>query len=121
MMKRFFTTTTLLLCGAIICLAAIAADLTGKWVGSFKGPDGDTDIPLTYVFKAEGNTLTGTLTSQMGETPITEGKIDGTNFSFKIAFGDMSIPNKGKFYGDSVTIDSEFNGQNMHMVLKRGK
>ena len=120
-MKKLFTTTTLLLCGAIICLAAIAADLSGKWVGSVKGPDGDTEFPLTYVFKAEGNTLTGTLTSPQGDTPITEGKIDGNNFSFKIAFGDMSIANKGKFYGDSIGIDSDFGGQNMHITLKRGK
>jgi hypothetical protein len=121
MMKKFFTTTTLFLCGVAICLAAIAADLTGKWNGSVKGPDGDTEFPLTYVFKAEGNVLTGTLTSPQGDTPITEGKIDGTNFSFKIAFGDMSIANKGKFYGDSVGIDSDFGGQNMHITLKRAK
>lgn len=121
-MKRFFTTTTLVLCGAIICLAAIAADLTGKWVGSVKGPDGDTEFALTYNFKVEGSVLTGTfLFPQSEPTNITEGKIDGNNFTFKTAFGDQSILNKGKFYGDSVTIDSEVNGQNFHVLLKRGK
>ena len=90
-MKKFFTTTSLLICGAVICLAAIAADLTGKWVGEFTGPDGDTKIPLTYVFKAEGNTLTGNLTSPQGEIPISEGKIDGDKFSFKISSSGISL------------------------------
>ena len=121
-MKRFFTTTTLLLCGAIICLAAIAADLSGKWVGSIKGPDGDSEFTLTYNFKAEGNVLTGTfLFPQSEPTNITEGKIDGNNFSFKTAFNDQAILNKGKFYGDSITIVSDVNGQNFHILLKRAK
>ncbi len=120
-MKKFFTTTTLFLCGVAICLAAIAADLTGKWNGSVKGPDGDSEFPLTYVFKAEGNVLTGTLTSPQGDLPIADGKIDGTNFSFKVTFGDIEIKNTGKFYGDSLGIDSDFGGQKNHIVFKRAK
>src|SRR4051812_18805451 len=121
MMKKIFTTTSLFLCGVAICLAAIAADLTGKWVGSVKGPDGDSEFALTYNLKQEGNVLTGNLSSQMGEIPITEGKIDGNNFTFKISFNDMPITNKGKFYGDSITVDSDFGGQAMHIRLKRSK
>ena len=121
-MKKIFTTSTLFLCGIAICLAAIAADLTGKWVGSVKGPDGDTEFALTYNFKAEGNVLTGTfLFPQSEPVAITEGKIDGNNFTFKTAFNDQAILNKGKFYGDSITIDSDVNGQNFHVLLKRGK
>lgn len=120
-MKKLFTTTSLFLCGVAVCFAAMFADLTGKWVGSVKGPDGDSEFELTYNLKAEGNVLTGNLTSQMGDIPITEGKIDGDKFSFKISFGDMAIVNKGKYYGDSITVDSDFGGQTQHIRLKRSK
>jgi hypothetical protein len=121
MMKKLFTTTSLMICGVVICLAAIVADINGKWVGSVKGPDGDTEFPLTYVFKADGNVLTGTLTSPQGDTPISEGKIDGDKISFKISFGDMAIVNTGKVYADSVGLDSDLGGQKFHIVLKRAK
>ncbi len=120
-MKKLFTTTSLILCGVAICFAAMFADLTGKWVGSVKGPDGDSEFTLTYNLKQEGNVLTGNLNTQMGDQPITEGKVDGDKFSFKISFGDQSIVNKGKFYGDSITIDTDFNGQPMHTRFKRSK
>ncbi len=37
---------------------ALAADVTGKWVGSVDTPNGP--IELTYELKADGETLTGT-------------------------------------------------------------
>jgi len=120
MMKKFFTTTTLFLCSVIICLAAIAADLTGKWTGNVKTQDGQ-EIPVSYVFKADGNTLTGAMQSPQGEIPITDGKIDGNNFSFKVSFGDTPIANTGKFYGDSIGVDSDFGGMKFHISLKRAK
>lgn len=115
-MKRKFFTTALLLCSAIICFAAIA-DLTGKWAGVIKM--GDNEFPLTYVFKVDGQNLTGSIVSDQGEIPITEGKVNGTDFSFKIDVNGMTIANTGKYYGDSTIVESEFNGQKLRTKLTR--
>ncbi len=37
---------------------ALAADVTGKWVGSVDTPNGPLEV--TYELKADGETLTGT-------------------------------------------------------------
>ena len=42
---------------------AFAADVTGKWVGNVETPNGP--LELTYDLKADGETLTGTVASQM--------------------------------------------------------
>ena len=117
MKTKFFSIAMLLMCSAMICLAVIA-DLTGKWTGNVKGPDGN-DFALTYVFKVDGNNLTGSFQSPQGEIPITEGKVDGANFSFKIDFGGMAITNTGKYYVDSIGVDAEINGNKFHTKLVR--
>jgi hypothetical protein len=114
---KTFSLAMLLMCSAMLCFAFFA-DLTGKWTGSVKTPDG-TEFPLTYVFKADGANLTGSFQSPQGEIPITDGKIDGANFSFKIDFGGTAISNKGKYYGDSIGVDAEVNGNTFHTKLVR--
>lgn len=116
-MKRKFFTTTLLLCSFIICLAAIA-DLTGKWTGTIKLADG-SDIPLTYVFKVDGEKLTGSITSPQAEMPIYDGKISGTDFTFKVDVNGNPVINTGKFYGDSVAVNADLDGQKLHSKLLR--
>ena len=117
MNKKVFSITTLLVCFAFVGWAVIA-DLSGKWTGSIKTPDGN-QFPLTYIFKVDGNTLTGAVQSPQGELPITEGKINGNEFSFKLDLNGMPIVNTGKYYVDSVGIDAEVNGTKLHTVLKR--
>ncbi|MDB5109763.1 MAG: glycoside hydrolase [Mucilaginibacter sp.] len=117
MKTKFFSIVTLLICSAMICFAVIT-DLTGKWTGTVKIQDGN-DFPLTYVFKTDGNNLTGSLQSPQGELPITDGKINGSNFSFKLDFNGTPIVNTGKYYGDSIAIEAEINGNKLHTVLKR--
>ena len=117
MKRKIFSITAMLVCSAVICFAVIA-DLTGKWTGMLKTPDGNS-FPLTYVFKVDGTNLTGSLQGQQGEIPITEGKINGTDFSFKLDFNGTPIVNTGKYYVDSVGIDSQINGGKFHIVLTR--
>ncbi|MDB5030321.1 hypothetical protein [Mucilaginibacter sp.] len=117
-MKRKISTTILLLCSVFVCLAAIA-DLTGKWKGSVKMADGN-EFPLIYTFKVDGEKLTGSILSPHGDLPMYDGKItNGTDFSFKVNVDGSIVPNTGKFYGDSVTVDAEMNGEKLHSTLKR--
>src|SRR5689334_25200257 len=86
MTKKLLFVTTLLL---ILTFALCAADVTGKWTSeqpSFR--QGGNPTTVTLNLKAEGGKLTGTR-SQPGrdgnvmEVPISEGKINGDNISFK--------------------------------------
>jgi len=117
MKTKFFSIAILLMCSAMICFA-VYADLTGKWTGNVKGPDG-ADFPLTYLFKADGNKLTGSLQSPQGELPISEGKINGADFSFTLDFNGTPISNVGKYYGDSIGVDAIIGGNKYHTKLLR--
>jgi hypothetical protein len=83
--KSLFVVTILL----VVAFAAMAADVTGKWVYEQAGRGGGNPTQVTLNLKASGSTLTGTVVrpgrgGDPMESQITEGKIDGNNISFKI-------------------------------------
>ncbi len=118
MKKRIFAPVALVCC-FILCVA-IVADLTGKWTGTLKTPDGN-EIPINYTFKVDGDKLAGSGTSPQGDLPITDGKISGADFTFVVSYNGTDIKNTGKFYAeaDSVGLDIDFEGTKMHTTLKR--
>jgi len=116
-MKKKMLTTTMLVCVCFFVCLAVAADLTGKWSGSIKTPNGD--YPVKYTFKVDGEALTGSADSDQGALPISEGKVSGNNFTFNLNLNGVVLKNVGKFYGDSITIDVDYNGTAMHGLLKR--
>ncbi|MES2278795.1 MAG: glycoside hydrolase [Bacteroidota bacterium] len=116
MKKKLFSTIALVCCAFLICLAVVA-DLTGKWSGSLKTPNGD--FPIKYTFKVEGEKLSGSADNDQGSLPISDGKISGNNFTFNLDFNGTLLKNVGKFYGDSITIDVDYNGTSLHGMLKR--
>ena len=81
----------------LLSLTALAADVTGKWTAQVPGRGGQTR-EATFNFKADGNTLTGTVSGRGGDMPIADGKIDGDTISF--------------------TQTMEFNGNSMKFVYK---
>ena len=103
----------LLLLLAVVALSALAADITGTWKGTAEGPNGS--IERTFVFKVDGNKLTGETTSQMmGKSAITDGKIDGDNISFSITAkfqdNEVKLSYKGKVSGNEIHLTSEMAG-----------
>jgi hypothetical protein len=87
----------------LFALTASAADLAGTWKASLETPNGN--IESTFEFKVDGAKLTGSVTSQqMGTTPISDGKIEGDNFSFAVKRegpnGEFVINYKGTVKGD---------------------
>jgi len=119
-MRTKLITTVAIMFSCIVCLAAIAGDLNGKWVGSLKTPDGN-EFPLSYVFKVDGDKLTGTAAGPEGEIPITAGKINGSDFTFNLSINGADIAHTCKYYseGDSISLNVDFNGAKMHAQLKR--
>ncbi len=76
-MKRYIALTGLLL---ILVSLATAADLTGKWQGSFNF--NEQAVPLTFDLKG-ATEITGTVTGlPSGVAQIKEGKLDGENLTF---------------------------------------
>jgi hypothetical protein len=95
---------------AAFATAVWAADFTGTWKATIDTPNGA--IESTFEFKVDGAKLTGTVTSaQMGATPISDGKIDGDNFSFVVKRngpnGEFVINYKGTASGDDLKMKVE--------------
>jgi hypothetical protein len=72
----------LVLLSCALAVAAFAADVTGKWTYEMQGRNGA--MTGTINLKADGGTLTGTVSGRGGETEITNGKIDGDTVSFDV-------------------------------------
>ena len=102
----------------LLLIMAVVDGLTGKWKGSLKTPDGN-ELPVTYNFKADGTTLTGTAESPAGSVTIDNGKITGDTFTFKVTVDGNDYPHKGKMYADSCGMDVDFGGQSTHFTLRR--
>ena len=109
---RFFSLLALL---GVFSLVAAAADVSGTYKAEVPGRNGNTQ-PLTITLKADGSALTGNLANARGETPITNGKVDGDKVSFdvvrKMQDNEITIKYKGKVDGDSIkfTQTANFNG-----------
>ncbi len=98
MLKKITLSLTLILSVALI---AFAADLiSGSWVG--KIVTGNGDRALTYNLKADGDKLTGNISSEQGEIPITDGKVAGETITFKIDVNGTVIPHEGTVKGDTL-------------------
>ena len=96
---------------------ANAQSIEGKWKGEIQSPNGTFE--LTYNFHVVGDSLTGTLESQMGEIPISNGKIDGKKFSFDTSFNDRTISHQCTVMGDSISMKSQGMQGERVMILKR--
>jgi hypothetical protein len=116
-MKRKLLITTALLC----CFGAAYAwfaGIDGKWSAMLKGPDGN-EFPITYNFKTDGSTLTGTLSSEIGTFDISDGKVSGDSLWFTANVNTMKIKNKGKYYADGDSISLRVGMRSTHTTLKR--
>ena len=75
-----------------LALSAAAADVTGKWSGSFNltGPGGETkDSEALLVLKQTGSEITGTVGPNEDQRfPIAKGKIEGDKITLETAEGD---------------------------------
>jgi hypothetical protein len=99
-----------------------SADVDGKWAGTIPG----MDIPVSYTFKADGNTLTGTSSGpENAVIPIKDGKINGNNISFTVTIDmggqEMKMEYKGVVSGDAIKLTLDMMGQPTEIPLKRAK
>ena len=99
---------------AVFTLTAAAADISGTWKGTADTPAGA--VERTFIFKVDGNKLTGETTSdRFGKSEIEDGKVDGADISFTISVSfqgnEAKVNYKGKVKGDEIKFTVEVPGQ----------
>lgn len=106
--------------GAALAVAPIVAqdaakpkpvDITGSWEMTVESPQGAMTIVAN--FKQDGETLTGTHVSEMGESPL-KGTVKGANVEYTLTLDmggqQMSIVHKAKVDGATMTGSAEIEG-----------
>jgi hypothetical protein len=110
---------------ATICLfttGLLAADVAGKWSAEMQGRDGQKRVQ-TFNLKSEGDKLTGTVSSPMGERQIVDGKVSGDDVSFAVEVefnGEKrKIQYTGKIVGDELKMKSGTGERAREFTAKR--
>jgi len=118
-MKKTILSAVLFL---MITATAFAGNLDGNWVTKVKGQDGN-DMELSFVFKQDGDKLTGAIKTPNGDMPLSNLKVVDKAISFEVVFGDMKMKHVGTIIDDDTislkTVDSPMG--NSEMILKRQK
>jgi hypothetical protein len=121
-MKRLLVLPLLL--ALLLAGTAAAAGIAGKWKGKADTPAGP--VERTFVFKVDGNKITGETSSDMfGNSTIENGKIDGDNLSFSITLkyqgNEVQANYKGKFDGERIhfSVDVPNAGSTVEYTVER--
>ena len=115
-MKKLF----LLVLGVALAVAPVVAqdaakpkavDITGSWEMTVETPQGT--MVITANFKQDGETLTGTHVSEMGEGPL-KGTVKGADVEYTLTLDmggqQMSIVHKAKVDGDTMRGSADIEG-----------
>jgi hypothetical protein len=99
-----------------LTISATAGDISGAWIA---------ETPLfthTMVFKVDGTTLTGTVSTRpTDETKIKDGKIDGDNIYFYIIRMSRKVLWKGVVKGDEIRFTRDEAGSVIEVIAKRAR
>lgn len=122
MKRKLLTTVVLLCCFAAVCIAAVIADMNGKFSGTLNAPDGN-QYPLTYTFTVDGDKLSGNLDTSQGVVSLDSGKVSNNVMTFSVTVEGRAYAHKGTYYaqGDSIGMDVDFAGTKTHTKLQRAK
>ena len=101
---------------------AIADGVDGNWSGAVS--TGNGDLPVGFVFRADGTNLNGSMIAPDGSpSPITNGKVDGKNLTFSVDLnynGNIfPLAYKGVVDADQIKLSTEFQGQIIEFVVKK--
>jgi len=104
----------LALVSCALAVAAFAAGVDGKWTYETQGRNGPQTGTITL--KADGATLSGTVSGRGGDTEIADGKVDGNNISFSVTRemqgNKFTMRYSGTVSGDELKLKIERPSQN---------
>jgi autotransporter translocation and assembly factor TamB len=88
-----------------------AIDITGSWEMTVESPQGT--MVITANFKQDGEMLTGTHVSEMGEAPL-KGTVKGADVEYTLTLDmggqQMSIVHRAKVDGDTMKGSADIQG-----------
>jgi hypothetical protein len=90
MTRRAFLVTVAALTAALQTLVLAQSPVTGHWALTVDSPQGTTQATLTLA--VDGQALKGSISSDMGETPISGGTVAGTQVKFQFDYAGPSGP-----------------------------
>ena len=108
----------------LLAVPAFAADVDGNWTGSVDTPNGAVQIGFT--FKADGNTLAGSVTGPDGMPfTIKDGKIDGNIISFSVDLNmganAFTLAYTGVVSPEEIKMAADFMGMPFEFTVKKAK
>jgi hypothetical protein len=110
----------LILAAAVTVLAA--DDVSGKWKATFTAPDGQTRENM-ITLQADGEKLTGTLSSRMGDAKIQEGTVKGDDVAFVVIRNfngeDVRFTYKGKVTGNKMALKVSMGDREFDMTATK--
>ena len=107
----------------LFALTASAAGIDGTWKGTMQTPNGSSEN--TFEFKTDGGNVTGTVTGQMGQAPIANGKLEGDVLTFNVVRNfngnEFKLLYKGKVKDDQIQMSITVEGRDLtfDMTLKK--
>lgn len=115
MNTKIFNSLVLAICGILFCI--ILADINGKWSGivNYNG----SKIPVSFSFKSDNGTLTGTSETPLGSTEIREGKVDKGIINFKTDLNGQPAIYTGRTFADSINLKISYQGGEYITTLRR--
>ena len=119
-MKKYLVSLTALL--AFTGLVLLAADIDGTWTNTKDGKNGPQTTTVTLASK--GSALTGKFDGgRGGAVDISDGKVEGSNVSFKVTRDFGKGPNtaeyKGMLKGGDLVLTTEGRGGPQELTFKK--
>ncbi|HKF04669.1 MAG TPA: hypothetical protein VKB49_20265 [Candidatus Sulfotelmatobacter sp.] len=103
----------------LLVSTAVAADLSGKWSGTFRATGADHDIPQLFILKQDGSKLSGSGGPNEGEQyPIESPRIDDDKVAFEITTGEWKFSYHLKVSGPHLTGDLELTSADTRRTAK---
>ena len=96
----------------------LGTPIDGKWEGKMTGPQGDME--MVFMFKVNGESLTGTVTTPMGDVEIINGKVNGDDFTFDVDVNGMLISHVCKKQDETISMKvPDMQGASSEIILNR--
>ena len=115
MKKAFLSAIFMVLCSVVL----FASDFDGKWKTTIQTDMGE--MSFTMVYKVDGETVSGTLSSDMGDLPFSDGKVSGDQIEYTLDIQGMKITHKGTLDEDKIHVKSSGDYGDSEFVLTRVK
>ncbi|MGD9904704.1 MAG: hypothetical protein AB7U83_14670 [Vicinamibacterales bacterium] len=108
--RRAFLATLAGLAAIFPTFAVAQPPVAGRWTLTVDSPQGTTSA--TLVLAVDGAALKGSISSDMGETPISGGTVSGADVRFQFDYagpsGPITIITTGTVAGDEIKGDMDY-------------